>query len=81
MGYFGEVYLRLYSCATSFHSWVFWIFLFVILGVITGEVQYSDNKYKKRILYAYMVSLIGSFVLRLLLWIFLPSPEMLGLTK
>lgn len=81
MSYFADVYLRIYSCIASFNSWFFWGMLFFILGAIAGFVQDSKNPYKKRILYAYIVALISSFIIRILLWIFLPSPEYLGLLK
>lgn len=79
MSYFSEVYLRVYSCIVGFESWVFWMVLFFALAGITGIIQDSNNPYKKRILYVYIISLISSFVVRVLLWIFLPSPEYLGL--
>lgn len=79
MSYFSEVYLRVYSCIVSFESWAFWMVLFLALAGITRVIQDSNNPYKKRILYVYIISLISSFVVRILLWIFLPSPKYLGL--
>lgn len=81
MSYFGEVYTRFYSCIVGFESWALYVILFFILGAITLATQESDNKYKKRILYCYICSLSTTFVLRILLWIFLPSPELLRLVE
>lgn len=81
MSYFGEVYTRFYSCIVGVDSWMVYGVLFFILGAIALIIQDSNNKYKKRILYFYICSLSITFVLRILLWIFLPSPELLGLAK
>lgn len=81
MSYFNDVYLRLYDLFCSHGSWALWFFGFLVLGGIVGIIQDSDNQYKKRILYIYIIALVSSFFIRLILWVLLPSPEYLGLIK
>lgn len=81
MTYSQDVYLRFYEAMVSFGSWIFYYILIVILAGVVGICHVVGHKYKASILYAFIVFLCSSFVVRFLAWILLPSPEYLGLLK
>lgn len=81
MSYLAEVYGRIHWMLTSPESWFIWFIISVILCVIIGAVRDSKSKYKNQITYYFIVLIVGSLVLRILLWVFLPSPDLLGLVK
>lgn len=81
MTYFDDVYPRFYDLICSSGSWFLWFVFFFTIGAIVAIVQNSESQYKKRILYFYSVSLVLSALIKLTLWVLLPSPEYLGLLK
>ena len=81
MTYSQDVYLRFYDAMVSFGSWCLYFILVAALAAIVGICHSERHKYKASILYAFIVFLCSSFIVRLLAWILLPSPEYLGLLK
>ena len=81
MTYSQEVYLRFYDAMVSAGSWCFYFSFILVLAGVVSICHVEGHKYKASILYAFIVFLCSSFVVRLLAWILLPSPEYLGLLK
>lgn len=78
MTYSMDVYLRLHTLMTSLESWFMWLILCVILSFAVGLAYESANKYSKQFLYYLIIFIIGSFCIRVLSWVLLPSPTYLG---
>ena len=81
MSYLTEVYDRIYWILTSVESWGLWFIISVLLCFIIVIVRDGKSKYKNQITYYFIILIAGSFVLRILLWVFLPSPELFGVVK
>ena len=78
MNYLTEVYGRLHWIITSMESWGLWFVISTILGMFVAIARDGESKYKNQITYYFIVLIVGSFVLRIVLWVFLPSPEFVG---
>lgn len=81
MSYLAEVYGRIHWIITSPDSWVLWIVISLILCFLIALVRVWNSKYKNQITYYFIILVVGSFILRIFLWVFLPSPELLGVAK
>lgn len=81
MNYLTELYGRIHWILTSPDSWFLWFIISVVLCIIIAIVRDVKSKYKNQITYYFIVLIVGSFVLRILLWVFLPSPELIGVVK
>lgn len=81
MTYSTEVYGRIHWILTSVESWGLWFIISVILLGFIGYAQTEGVKYKNQITYYFIILIVGSFVLRAILWVFLPSPELFGVVK
>jgi len=78
MDYLIEVYSRIHWILVSVVSWHIWLVIIVILGGIVVVARDGNAKYKNQITYYFIVFTVGTFILRILFWIFLPSPELIG---
>ncbi len=81
MSYLTEFYGRLHWILTSPDSWFLWFIISVVLCFIITIVRNGKSKYKNQITYYFIILIVGSFVLRIVLWVFLPSPELFGVVK
>lgn len=81
MSYLLEVYGRIHWILTSSDSWVLWIVISLMLCFLIFIVRDRKSKYKNKITYYFIILIVGSFILRIILWVFLPSPELFGAVK
>lgn len=81
MSYLAEVYSRFHWILTSYESWGLWFIVSSLLIITIAIVRGENVKHKNQITYYFIVLIVGSFVLRILLWVFLPSPELFGVMK
>ena len=81
MNYLIEVYDRIYWILTSYGSWGLWFIMSIVLLATITIVRLENAKYKNQITYYFIILIVGSFVLRIILWVFLPSPELFGVVK
>lgn len=81
MNYLTDVYSRLHWIITSVESWGLWFIISVILCCLIAMAREGQSKYKNQITYYFIVLIVGSFILRIILWVLLPSPELLGVVK
>ena len=80
MSYFGEVYMKLYILLTSLW-WVFWSILLLGFLISLLPIHIEKWKYKGQYTYFGIIFFSITMVVGLISWIFLPSPELLGLVK
>lgn len=81
MSYLTEVYDRIHWILTSYESWFLWFIISIILLATIAIVRCENAKYKNQITYYFIILIVGSFVLRIILWVFLPSSELFGVVK
>ena len=81
MDYLTEVYNRIHWIFTSSDSWVLWIVISIIMLITIAIVRFDNAKHKNQITYYFIILIVGSFILRIVLWVFLPSPELIGVVK
>lgn len=81
MNYLTEVYSRFHWILTSYGSWGLWFIVSLLLIITIAIVRGENVKHKNQITYYFIILIAGSFVLRIFLWVFLPSPEFFGVGK
>ena len=80
MSYFGEVYMKIYVLLTSLW-WVFWGVIFLCFLISLVPINIENWKHKGQYTYFGIILFSITMVVGLISWIFLPSPELLGLVK
>lgn len=81
MNYLTEVYGRIHWMSTSPESWGLWLIISILLLITIAIVRFDNAKHKNQITYYFIILIIGSFILRIVLWVFLPSPELIEVIK
>lgn len=80
MSYLGEVYVRIYTIMTSFW-WKTWVILFLCFLFSLIPIHIVKCKFKGQYTYFGILFFSITFFVGLIGWVFLPSPELLGLKR
>ena len=77
MTYFQQVYTNSYDIFVGATSWMLYAVAFIAIGIIVGVFQENKLKHKGTVSYYGLTFLLGWFLIKLVLWVFLPTPELI----